>query len=85
MTENENLTYELCYNSACISISKGDYEGAHEKLKKAEAMCKKAFEDDQEALDNEIAIIRIQLGFCLHKLGKLDEALKIYNNVLKTK
>lgn len=88
MTENENRTYELCYNSACISISKQDYQGAYEKLKNAEEMCTKTFEDDQEdpeALDNEIAVIRVQLGFCLQKLGKSDDALKIYNNVIKTK
>ena len=28
MSENENKTYELCYNSACISLSKGDFEEA---------------------------------------------------------
>lgn len=88
MTDNENRTYELCYNSACISISKDNYQEAHEKLKKAELMCKKTFEDEQEdaeALESEIAIIRIQLAFCLQKLGKTDEALKMYNNVLKNK
>jgi tetratricopeptide (TPR) repeat protein len=54
-------------------------------------MCIQAFEGDQEnledqdALDNEIAIIRAQLGYCLQKLGKIEEALKLYNSVLKTK
>lgn len=60
MTENEKKTYELCYNSACISLSKKNYKEAEEKLKRAELMCKKTFEDeeDQEILENEIAIIR---------------------------
>lgn len=86
LSEHENRTYELSYNSACVSIGKQNYKEAHEKLLKAEIMCKKTFEEeDQEFLDNEIAIVRIQLGYCLHKLGKTDEALKLYNNVLKTK
>lgn len=88
MSELETKTYELCYNSACISLSKGNYEEAREKLTKAENLCKETFEDDpeeQEALDNEMAIIRVQLAFCLQKMEKIDESLKIYNNVLKTK
>lgn len=88
MSENENKTYELCYNSACISIGKENLKEAYDKLKKAETMCVETFEDeqeDQEALDNEIAIIRIQLGYCLQKLGKHDDALKLYKNLIKTK
>ncbi|CAF0799244.1 unnamed protein product [Brachionus calyciflorus] len=87
MSENENQTYELCYNSACIAISKGKYDEAEEKLKKAEVMCQETFEDeeDQEFVESEKAIIRIQLAFCLQKLGKIDDALKLYNNVTKNK
>ena len=64
MTENDKKTYELCYNSACISISKGNYIEAQEKLTRAEKMCIKALEDeqegpeDQDALEKEIAVIR---------------------------
>jgi hypothetical protein len=61
MSKFEDRSYELCYNSACISIAKGNYEEGKEKLMKAEQMCKETFEDspeDQEGLDNEIAIIR---------------------------
>ena len=29
-------TYELCYNSACLSLGENDIEAAEEKLKKAE-------------------------------------------------
>jgi signal recognition particle subunit SRP72 len=91
MTQIENKTYELCYNSACISLSKGNEQEAYNKLKRAEKICIKHFEDDQEnfedseALDNEIAIIKAQLAYCLQKMGKPDEALKIYNNIIKTK
>ena len=91
MSENENRTYELCYNSACISLSKGNEQEAYEKLRKAEKMCIETFQEDQEsmedqeALDNEIAIIKVQLAYCFQRMGKCDEAQKIYNEVLKTK
>lgn len=89
MSENEDKTYELCYNSACILLSKGNYNEAEEKLKKAEEMCKKYFEDDEEFteedLENEIGIIRVQMAYCLQKLGKSEEAMRIYNTVLKNK
>lgn len=29
-------TYELCYNSACLSLGQNDIEAAEAKLKKAE-------------------------------------------------
>ena len=38
MSEQENKTYELCYNSACLSISRGNYDEAESKLKKAEGL-----------------------------------------------
>ena len=61
MSESENETYELCYKSACISLSKGNFEEAKEKLRKAEQICKNSFEDnpeDQEVFESEIVIIR---------------------------
>lgn len=89
MSEYENQTYELCYNSACLLISKQKYEEAEEKLKKAEEMCKETFmaeeEFDESELENELAIIKVQLAYCLQQLGKNDEAMKVYNNVLKNK
>lgn len=88
MTENERKTYELCYNSACISIGKGNFKEAKLKLERAEKMCRETFEDDpedKEVLENEVAIIRIQLAYCLQKLGKFDDANEIYNNFLATR
>lgn len=85
MTENENRTYELCYNSACISISKKSYKEAYDKLVKAESMCKEAFEDeedDEDGFEQEVKIIRNQLNFCLQKLSNKEEALKAFKYVL---
>lgn len=87
MTENEDKTFELCFNSACMSLSKGQYTEAQEKLVKAEKMCNETFTDpdDQDDLEREITVIRAQLAYCLQKLGESDNALKIYTNVLKTR
>lgn len=87
MSENEKKTFELCYNSACISISKGNYAEAQKKLEKAELMCNETFKeedpDDLDGLEREVAIIRAQLGFCLQKLGETDNSVKVYTNLLK--
>ena len=88
MSELEENTFELCYNSACISLGRGDFATAEKKLVKAEDMCVKTIGEDPEELENlddEAAIVRVQLAYCLHKMDKTDEALKIYNNVLKIK
>jgi signal recognition particle subunit SRP72 len=94
MSENENRTYELCYNSACIQLAKGQTQEAYDKLKKAEKMCVETLNEDaeqaedqeaKEFLDNEVAIIKVQLAYCLQRMSKNEEALKIYNQVSKTK
>lgn len=89
MSENEDKTFELCYNSACMSISKGNYAEAQSKLEKAELMCQETFKeedpDDLDGLEREVAVIRAQLAYCLQKLGKPEESLKVYNSVLKTR
>lgn len=85
----EENSYELCYNMACYLIGREDYKGAEQKLKKAEAYCKESFEDDpdvtEEEIEEELGIIRVQLAFVLQKLGKNEEALQIYNQVLKNR
>ena len=40
---------------------------------------------DAEDLQNELAPIHVQLGFIKQQLGKSEEAVDIYNSVLKTK
>ena len=52
-------------------------------------MCKEFYQSeedfDESELENELAIIKVQLAYCLQVLNKNDEALKIYNTVLKNK
>ncbi|XP_064601701.1 signal recognition particle subunit SRP72-like [Liolophura sinensis] len=85
----EEKSYELCYNSACYLIGKGDIKGAEHSLKKAEILCRKSFEDDPDATEEdvlaELGIIRVQLAYVKQLQRKEEEALQIYNQVLKQK
>ncbi|PRD29049.1 UNVERIFIED_CONTAM: Signal recognition particle subunit SRP72 [Trichonephila clavipes] len=81
-------TYELCYNSACILISQGEYNLAIEKLKAAEELCKKQIEENdltEEEVEGELGVIRVQHAYALQMMLKNDRALKLYNLVLKNK
>lgn len=80
-------TYELSYNSACIHITQGEYNAAIEKLKAAEELCKTTLEEDatEEEIEAELAVIRVQHGYALQVLNRNDRALKMYNQVLKSK
>ncbi|KAK3582757.1 hypothetical protein CHS0354_015281 [Potamilus streckersoni] len=82
-------SYELCYNHSCFLVGKGNFKGAEEKLKKAEALCKSSFADDpdvtEEEVEEELAIMRVQLAYVLQKQGRIQEATQLYNQVQKTK
>ncbi|XP_017892588.1 signal recognition particle subunit SRP72 [Ceratina calcarata] len=87
-------TYELVYNAACRLIaegSKGDKTAlieAEKKLRTAEKMCKEALEEDgvaEEEIENELGIIRVQLGCCLQLQGREKEAQALYTSTLKAK
>jgi signal recognition particle subunit SRP72 len=81
-------TFELSYNAACALISQGNYKEAEGKLRQALDLCRKALEEDDvpdDEIEAELGIIRVQLGYVLHKMGKIDPALKLYNQVLKLK
>ncbi|XP_064465558.1 signal recognition particle subunit SRP72-like isoform X2 [Ornithodoros turicata] len=79
-------TYELCYNQACILLSLSCYADALQKLHQAEDLCKKTLEEDdvpEDEIEEELAIVRTQLGFTKQKLGLPEQAMKLYNLVLK--
>ncbi|CAH3021478.1 unnamed protein product [Porites evermanni] len=82
-------TYELCYNSACLSLGQNDVEAAEVKLKKAEELCETSLQDDpdiaEEEIEAEMGVVRTQLAYAYQVQGKNDEAQKLYNQVLKSK
>lgn len=82
-TLNED-TFELCYNSACAAIGKASYAEAEKKLRTSERMCRETLDEDDD-IEEEVAIIKVQLAYCLQQQGRIKEATAIYTDVLKHK
>uniref|UniRef100_U5EXU8 Signal recognition particle subunit SRP72 n=1 Tax=Corethrella appendiculata TaxID=1370023 RepID=U5EXU8_9DIPT len=81
-------TYELSYNNACALAGKGKFIEAEKKLRASEKLCREFFEDDgatEDEIQEELAIIKVQLAYCLQMQGKTKEALIIYSDALKNK
>ncbi|XP_046875116.1 signal recognition particle subunit SRP72 [Hypomesus transpacificus] len=82
-------TYELCYNAACTLIGQGQLTEAMNKLRQAEELCRVSLADDsdvtEEDIESELAVIHSQMAYVLQKQGRTDEALQLYNQVIKLK
>lgn len=81
-------TYELCYNSACGLSGKNNFAEAEKKFRNSEKLCREFLEEDgatEEDIQNEVAIIRVQLAYCLQMQGRAKEASIIYADTLKNK
>uniref|UniRef100_A0A669BCZ8 Signal recognition particle subunit SRP72 n=1 Tax=Oreochromis niloticus TaxID=8128 RepID=A0A669BCZ8_ORENI len=79
-------TYELCYNAACSLIGQGKLTEALNKLQQAEgqfifSLSYRAGEDIQ----SELAVIHSQMAYVMQLQGRTDEALQLYNQVIKLK
>ena len=80
--------FEMCYNSACLEIHRGNLKGAEKMLKEAQEICKKTLlEEDftEEEIDSELAVMNVQLALVYQLNGNTEEALNMYNSILKTK
>lgn len=77
-------TYELCYNGACAALGKSQYPDAEKKLRTSEKLCRESLDEDDD-IEDEVAIIKVQLAYCLQMQGKIKEATVIYSDVLKHK
>ncbi|XP_048451829.1 signal recognition particle subunit SRP72 isoform X2 [Rhincodon typus] len=81
--------YELCYNAACTLIGEGKLPQAMIKLQKAEELCRQSYSEDtdisDEEIDAELAIIHAQLAYVMQLQGRSDDALQLYNQVIKLK
>lgn len=81
-------TYELCYNSACGLSGKNNFVEAEKKFRNSEKLCREFLEEDgatEEDIQNEVALIRVQLAYCLQMQGRSKEASIIYADTLKNK
>ncbi|XP_066852437.1 signal recognition particle subunit SRP72 [Anser cygnoides] len=82
-------TYELCYNSACALIGQGKLNEAMKKLRKAEELCRQSLSEDtdvtEEDIEAELAIIHGQMAYIMQLQGRTEDALQLYNQIIKLK
>lgn len=81
-------TFELMYNASCHLIACGRFNEAAIYVDKALVESERALTADgfsKEDKELEMAQILAQKAFVLQKMGSSKEALKIYQQVLKTK
>ncbi|KAK4818227.1 hypothetical protein QYF61_008717 [Mycteria americana] len=82
-------TYELCYNSACALIGQGKLNEAMKKLQKAEELCRQSLSEDsdvtEEDVEAELAIIHGQMAYIMQLQGRTEDALQLYNQIIKLK
>uniref|UniRef100_A0AAY4CJ29 Signal recognition particle subunit SRP72 n=1 Tax=Denticeps clupeoides TaxID=299321 RepID=A0AAY4CJ29_9TELE len=82
-------TYELCYNAACTLIGQGQLTKAMNKLQQAEELCRMSLADDsdvtEEEIKSELAVIHSQMAFIMQLQGRTEDALQLYNQVIKLK
>ncbi|KIH62085.1 SRP72 RNA-binding domain protein [Ancylostoma duodenale] len=80
-TNDDNETFEQLYNTACQLIEAGNFDVALTNLDKAIASCRETLSEeglDEDEIEDELAMLRVQRAFVLHKLGRKKEAIEIY-------
>lgn len=81
-------TYELSYNAGCALAARGKFGESEKKLRASEKICRDSLEEDgasEEDIQDELAIIKVQLAYCLQMQGRIKEAAAIYTDALKHK
>ncbi|KAM0340171.1 hypothetical protein ACHAPQ_001229 [Fusarium lateritium] len=77
--------FELCYNAACAHIASGSLEIAADLLQRASRLCDASDDLTDEEKQAETRPILAQQAYVFAKLGKLKEALDLYNSLSSTK
>ncbi|XP_076844749.1 signal recognition particle subunit SRP72 [Brachyhypopomus gauderio] len=84
-----DVSYELCYNAACALIGRGLLTEAMKKLQQAEELCRRSLSEDtdvtEEDIDAELAVIHSQMAYVMQLQGSTEDALALYNQVVKLK
>merc|ERR1712071_429426 len=81
-------SYELSYNEAIRLLGEGKIQDAEAQIRKAETFCRKTLEEDganEDEIEDELALIRVQLGYTAQLQGRTSEAQQLYQKVLKQK
>lgn len=84
----ENVeTYELAYNSACGQIALGNLSKAQSLLESAKKICRDSMvkEEYTEAdIEQELAVIVVQLAYVHQLQGKTEQAIELYQSIAKS-
>ncbi|EPB77045.1 SRP72 RNA-binding domain protein [Ancylostoma ceylanicum] len=78
---DDSETFEQLYNTACQLIEAGNFDAALTNLDKAIASCRETLSEeglDEDEIEDELAMLRVQRAFVLHKMGRKKEAIEIY-------
>ncbi|KAF9912534.1 hypothetical protein BX616_010314 [Lobosporangium transversale] len=85
-TAPTSQTYELSFNAACAKIAQGEYSQALKLLEESKRVCREALKDyDEEEIEQELAIIVVQIAYVYQLMGKTEQAKELYQTVLKSK
>ena len=83
-----DTTFEQCFNSACYYLAVNDGIKAERMLVMAEEKCRTSLQEDdytEEEIEEEISVIRLQLGCAFLLQGKTEQAMQHFTAVLKQK
>lgn len=86
-------TMEQCFNLATAYLAASQdaemWKKAETLLREAEELCSKSLEDDPDAteedLEMELVPVRVQIAYAKQLQGRGEEAMALYNTVLKQK
>lgn len=76
-TTDDLAAFDTAYNSACISIAKGQLKEADMLLKRAINLCEHSEDLDEDTKTQELIPMKAQRIFVLQRLGDKDEALSL--------
>ncbi|KNC99257.1 uncharacterized protein SPPG_05512 [Spizellomyces punctatus DAOM BR117] len=81
-------SYEVAYNVACMHLAKRELDQAASLLEKAKGLCRESLAAEQyseEEIQQELAVIAVQLAYVHQLQGRSAEAIELYETVLKLK
>ncbi|KAI5458388.1 hypothetical protein BGZ63DRAFT_416083 [Mariannaea sp. PMI_226] len=75
--------FEICYNTACACITRGALDEASDLLQRAIKLCDASEDLTDEDKEAEMRPILAQQAFVYAKMGKLKEAVDLYQSLAK--
>ena len=81
LEEHAPDTFEVCYNMACSYIARGGFDQASTLLQRAARLCDASDDLSEEDKEAEMHPILAQQAYVYARLGKVKEALDLYNSL----